>query len=130
MQAAAEAEIARLQALLAELADQGQLLPVLAEFTQDTVALYIAAAERVLPVAGIQQQALRTLCSLVPRFGLEDDEERRRCLVVASTAVPWITRVLEQHPANVAIAERGLFILRRLSWASEDQVCDVCCECR
>ncbi len=123
MQAASEADIARLQASLAERADQGQLLPVLADFTQDPVSLYIDAAERRVTDAGIQQQALCTLCSLVPLFGLEEDEAKRRCRIVAATAVPWIMRVLAQHPANASIAEHGLFLFRRMSWATEDKVC-------
>ena len=123
MQATSEAENARLQAVLAEWGGAGRLLPVLADFTQDMVALYIAAAGRDVTDAGIQQQALCTLCSLVPRFGLDDDEAKRRCLLLATAAVPWIMRVLAQHPANASIAEHGLFLFRRMSWATEDKVC-------
>jgi hypothetical protein len=123
VQAASEAEIARLQASLVERTDQGRLLPALADFTQDTVALYITASERSVADAGVQQQALCTLCSLVPRFGLEEVEAKRRCRIVAATALPWIIRVLARHPAHAAIAEHALFLLRRVSWASEDRVC-------
>lgn len=126
MQAAAEAEIGRLQASLAERADQGQLLPVLADFSQDPVSLYIAAAERSVADAGVQQQALCTLCSMVPRFELDDDEAKRRCLLLATAAMPWIIRVLAQHPANAAIAEHGLFLFRRVAWALVDKVCMSC----
>ena len=129
VQATSEADNARLQAALAERAGAGRLrpagLPALSDFTQDTVALYIAAAERDVTDAGIQQLALCTLCSLVP-FGLDDDEAKRRCLLLATAAVPWIIRVLAQHPANAAIAEHGLFLFRRVAWALVDKVCMSC----
>jgi hypothetical protein len=94
-------------------------LPKLTECTDDKVSAYVAAAERAMDDEGTQQQAVCTLSSLVPRFGLADDEARRRCRVVASTAVPWIRRVLERHISNSSIVEHGLFLMRRVSWASE-----------
>ena len=126
VQAASEAKVARLHASLVERADQGRLLPTLADFTQDPVSLDIAAAERRVTDAGIQQQALCTICSLVPLFRLDGDEAKRRCLLLATAAMPWIIRVLAQHPANAAIAEHGLFLFRRVAWALVDKVCMSC----
>ncbi len=94
-------------------------LPKLTECTDDKVSAYVAAAERGMDDEGTQQQAVCTLSSLVPRFGLSDEEAKRRCRVVASTAVPWIRRVLERHISNASIVEHGLFLMRRVSCSSE-----------
>ncbi len=109
-----------------ELADQGRQrpagLPALSDFTHDIAALCVTPAERSVTDAGVQEQALCTLCSLVLRQGLAEDEVKRRCRILTTAAVPWIIRVLAQHPVHPAIAEYGLFLLRRVSWASEDKV--------
>ena len=94
-------------------------LPKLTECTDDTVFAYMAAAERAMDDEGTQQQAVCTLSSLVPRLGLADEEAKRRCRVVASTAVPWIRRVSQRHISNASVVEHGLFLMRRVSWASK-----------
>ncbi len=93
-------------------------LPKLTKCTDDKVSAYVAAVDRAMDDEGTQQQAVCTLSSLVPRFGLADDEAKRCCRVVASTAVPLIRRVLERHISNAAIVEHGLFRMRRVSWAA------------
>jgi hypothetical protein len=95
-------------------------LPQLTECTDDKVSAYVAAAERAVADEGTQQQAVCNLSSLVPRFGLADEEARRCSRVVASTAVPWIQRVLERHISNASIVEHGLFLMRRVSWTAEE----------
>ncbi len=113
-QALSEAENARLRAAGGRHL-RPACLPTLTECTDDKVSAYVAAAERAMDDEGTQQQAVCTLSSLVPMFGLADEEARRRCRVVASTAVPWIRRVLERHVSNASIVEHGLFLMRRVS---------------
>jgi hypothetical protein len=95
--------------------------PLLLEASEDAVAAFLEAvgaptnSSSPLSVA----RSLASAARLVPRSGLKDIEERRRCMLLAGL-LPWALASLARHDRDSDVAAWACFLARRVSWACLD----------
>ena len=96
----------------------------LADCTPASLAALMAAVDGMPPHHRVValQHALTAVGALLPTHVPKDETQRQRCLAL-SCCVDWVQAALDAHGSSItAIADRGLFLLRRACCISTDAV--------
>jgi hypothetical protein len=101
--------------------------PLLLEASQDAVAAFLAVSAPASRAACTSNplsvaRSLASVARLVPRSGLGDNEDRRRCMLLAGL-LPWALASLARHDRDPEVAAWACLLARRVSWACEVSDC-------